>query len=218
MVMPMERQGCLGRSRTVVLADDHAVVRSGIAALLATDPIFRVVAETADLPETQAVVRRLHPDLLVVDLNLHGTSSLPQFPALLTSSPATRLLVLTMLEDPLFAREALRAGAHGYLLKEAAGEELVAAMRLVVSGGTYLHPSLGARLVAGLATAVPELTEREREVLALIAEGHTNAQTARRLHLSLRTVEAHRASIKTKLGTGARDELYAVARERGLLV
>ncbi|MFJ8009174.1 response regulator [Streptomyces fagopyri] len=207
------------REVTVVLADDHLVVRAGMRLLLAQDPAFRIVAESATVPDTLEAVRRTRPRVLVLDLTMAGTSSLPVIPALLTASPGTRILVLTMQEDPAFAREALRTGAAGYLLKEAAAEELRAAAHQVAGGATYVQPVLGARLAVEMPGPAGQeaLTARESEVLSLLALGHTNQEIARHLYVSVRTVETHRARIRDKLGKDTRAELIAAARERGLV-
>ncbi|MFF7580137.1 response regulator [Streptomyces sp. NPDC008061] len=224
---------------TVVLADDHLVVRAGMRLLLAQDQAFRIVAESATVPDTLDAVREHRPRVLVLDLTMAGQSSLPMIPALLTASPGTRILVLTMQEDPAFTREALRTGAAGYLLKEAAAEELLAAAHQVADGATYVQPVLGARLAvetpgpahqeplpelgARSAAATPgpsdqePLTVREAEVLSLMALGHTNQEIAQRLYVSVRTVETHRSRIRDKLGKDTRAELIAAARERGLV-
>ncbi|MER6442301.1 MULTISPECIES: response regulator transcription factor [unclassified Streptomyces] len=207
------------REVTVVLADDHLVVRAGMRLLLAQDPAFRIVAESATVPDTLEAVRRTRPRVLVLDLTMAGTSSLPVIPALLAASPDTRILVLTMQEDPAFAREALRTGAAGYLLKEAAAEELRAAAHQVADGATYVQPVLGARLAVETPGSADQesLTTREAEVLSLLALGHTNQEIARQLYVSVRTVESHRARIRDKLGKDSRAELIAAARERGLV-
>ncbi|MFJ9032745.1 LuxR C-terminal-related transcriptional regulator [Streptomyces sp. NPDC102274] len=213
---------------TVVLADDHLVVRAGMRLLLSQDPAFDIVAESSTLPETFLAVERHHPSVLVLDLTLAGQSSLRSIPELLATSPRTRILVLTMQEDPAFAREALRIGAVGYLLKEAAAEELLGAARQVAAGATYVQPSLGARLaVTGPGTsaagagagagAEDSLTAREVEVLSLLALGHTNQEIAEQVHVSVRTVETHRARIREKLGAATKADLVTAARERGLL-
>ncbi|MEV5785891.1 response regulator [Streptomyces sp. NPDC048448] len=207
------------RQVTVVLADDHLVVRAGMRLLLAQDPAFRIVAESATVPDTLEAVRRTRPRVLVLDLTMAGKSSLPMIPALLTASPGTRILVLTMQEDPAFAREALRTGAAGYLLKEAAAEELRAAAHQVAEGATYVQPVLGARLAVEMPGPADQesLTVREAEILSLLALGHTNQEIARHLYVSVRTVETHRARIRDKLGKDSRAELIAAARERGLV-
>jgi len=198
-----------------VLADDHPVVRAGVRTLLQAQPSLKVVAEFADLPSTVRGVPTLRPDVLVLDLAMAGSSSLTAIPGLLASSPGLRLIVLTMHDEPGFAREALRLGAHGYVLKEAAADELVLAVRSVLRGTTYLQPSLGARL-AKQDQPAGNLTDREREVLRLLATGHTNAEIARELFLSLRTVESHRGQIRAKLNVETRAQINAYAQEHGL--
>jgi len=200
---------------TVVLADDHPVVRAGVRTLLQAQPSLKVVAEFADLPSTVRGVPTLRPDVLVLDLAMAGSSSLSAIPGLLASSPGLRLIVLTMHDEPGFAREALRLGAHGYVLKETAADELVLAVRSVLRGTTYLQPSLGARL-AKQDQPAGNLTDREREVLRLLATGHTNAEIARELFLSLRTVESHRGQIRAKLNVETRAQINAYAQEHGL--
>ncbi|MFC9647479.1 MULTISPECIES: LuxR C-terminal-related transcriptional regulator [unclassified Streptomyces] len=207
---------------TVVLADDHLVVRAGMRLLLSQDPAFDIVAESSTLPGTFLAVERHQPSVLVLDLTLAGQSSLRSIPELLATSPRTRILVLTMQEDPAFAREALRIGAVGYLLKEAAAEELLGAARQVAGGATYVQPSLGARLAVTAPDmpgtgAADSLTAREVEVLSLLALGHTNHEIAEQTHVSVRTVETHRARIREKLGAETKADLVTAARERGLL-
>jgi two-component system response regulator NreC len=206
-----------GVTTTVVVADDHAIVRSGLKTLLEMEPDIAVVGEAHDLKDTFAHVRAHQPRVLVLDLNMPGDPSLPAIPTLLEESPHTAIVVLTMQGDPAFAREALRAGAKGYVLKEAANSELVHAVRLAAAGRTYLHPELGAKLAAEppAATGPPDdLTDRELEVLRLIALGHTNPEIAEQLYLSVRTVESHRAHIQGKLRLSTRAELVRYARER----
>lgn len=160
------------------------------------------------------------PDVLVLDLSMPGGSSLGAIPRMLDSSPHTAIVVLTMEDEPRFAREALRAGALGFVLKEAADTELVAAVHAAATGQRYLNPQLG-----GLIAAAPEtpsgppdgLSEREVEVLRLVALGHTNAEISDQLFLSVRTVESHRAHIQQKVGRTTRSELVAYARDHGLL-
>jgi two-component system response regulator NreC len=144
-------------------------------------------------------------------------TSLEVIPEIGDASAATRVVVLTMQEDPAFARRALRAGALGYVLKEAADEELVHAVRLAGEGQTYLHPRLGAAMAAAPEGPPDDLTERELDVLRLIALGHTNSEIAESLHLSVRTVETHRAHIQQKLRLSTRAELVRYALERGLV-
>jgi two-component system, NarL family, response regulator NreC len=205
----------------VVLADDHAVVRSGLRLVLEREVGIEVVSEAGDAESAVRTVLGHKPTILVLDLNMPGTlPSLDAIARVADVSPATRVVVLTMQEDPEFARRALRAGARGYVLKEAAAEELVEAVRRVAAGGTYLSPALGAALAVQDADrpGPPDgLTVREVDVLRLIGLGHTNAEVARRLYLSVRTIESHRAHLQSKLGRSTRAELVAYALERGLL-
>jgi two-component system, NarL family, response regulator NreC len=205
-----------GRPLTVALADDHPVVRAGLRTLLQADDSVRVVAEFEDLPGTVSGVPAVKPNALVLDLVMAGESSLDAIPGLLAGTPGLRIVVLTMQEDPGFAREALRLGASGYVLKDAAADELLLALRTIMRGATYLHPTLGAQMAVLEASTSP-LTDREIQVLRLLAEGHTNAEISRRLYLSLRTVEAHRGQLRTKLGLDTRAELSTYAREHGLV-
>src|SRR5215469_4329162 len=205
---------------TIVLADDHQVVRAGLRMLLQAEDEFEVVAEAGDVAMTERRVEAYHPRVLILDLNMPGGSSLPAIPRMRESAPQTQIVVLTMQNDPAFAREALRAGAIGYVLKEAADSELVQAVRLAAEGRTYLNPELGARLAAEpQATNGPpdDLSARELEVLRLIALGYTNSEIASRLYLSVRTVESHRAHIQQKTGRMTRADLVAYAREHDVL-
>jgi two-component system response regulator NreC len=204
---------------TIVVADDHAVVRGGLRRLLDGEPDLEVVAEAGDVEETKATVAEHEPAILLLDLHMPGGGSLPALGALRAASPDTAILVLTMQDDPGFAREAMQRGARGYVLKEAEEGDLLHAVRTVAGGGTYLQPELGARLLtdSGASARVEPLTQREREVLRLLALGHTNAEAADRLHLSVRTVETHRANIQAKLETTSRAQLVRHALERGLI-
>jgi len=205
---------------TIVIADDHAIVRSGLRMLLEAEEDLAVVAEAGDVPSALRYVRAHRPSVLILDLNMPGDPSLPAIETVRDSSPETKVVVLTMQNDPAFAREALRGGALGYVLKEAADSELVEAVRLAAQGRTYLHPELGARLAAEPpAPSGPpdDLTEREVEVLRLIALGHTNNEIAGQLYLSVRTVESHRAHIQQKLRLSTRAELVRYALDKGLI-
>jgi two-component system, NarL family, response regulator NreC len=206
---------------TIVLADDHAVVRSGLRLLLDRAGGLRVVSEAGDAESAVRTVLGHKPSVLVLDLNMPGElTSLDAIPKVADVSPGTRVVVLTMQEDPEFARRALQAGAAGYVLKEAADSELVEAVRRVAAGETYLNPRLGAKLAAA-PTGPPGppdgLSEREVEVLRLVALGHTNNEIASQLYLSVRTVESHRAHIQQKLRLSSRAELVRYALDRGLL-
>ena len=206
---------------TLVLADDHAVVRAGLKLLLEAEPDMTVLSEAGDVDGALRAVLGHKPDVLVLDLNMPGAStSLEAMPHIAEASPGTRIVILTMQEDPQFAREALRSGALGYVLKEAADTELVEAIRRAAAGETYLNPRLGAALAAAPpeVTGPPDdLTEREAEVLRLIALGHTNSEIGERLFLSVRTVESHRAHIQQKLRLSSRAELVRYALEHGML-
>jgi two-component system response regulator NreC len=208
------------RQISIVLADDHSVVREGLRVLLEAEPSFEVVAEAGTVDAAKRYVLGHKPTVLVLDLNMPGGSSLDAIPQVAEVSPGTSVVVLTMQEDPAFARAALRAGARGYVLKQAAGTELVQAIHAAAEGGTWLNPELGARMAAtpdGPVGAQAELSEREIEVLRLIALGHTNNEIAEQLFLSVRTVETHRAHIQQKLGLSTRAELVRYALDNDLI-
>jgi two-component system, NarL family, response regulator NreC len=205
---------------TVVLADDHAVVRKGLRLLLEAEPGLRVMAEAGTVEDALRMARAHRPDVLVLDLNMPRGSSLEAIPVLRQDVPKTAIVVLTMQSDPSFARQALQAGALGFVLKEAADDELLGAIRLAAEGETYLNPRLGARLAAQPAqpSGPPDdLSERELEVLRMIALGHTNSEIAGKLYLSVRTVESHRAHIQQKTRRSTRAELVRYALEHGLV-
>jgi two-component system, NarL family, response regulator NreC len=205
---------------TIVLADDHTIVRSGLRLLLDAEAGIEVVAEAADVEEASRRVLAYKPSVLVLDLTMPGGSSLDAIPWMLEASPDTAVVVLTMESEPRFARSALRAGALGFVLKEAADTELVQAVRAAAAGLRYLNPQLGAAIAAepdAPAGAPDGLTDREIELLRLVVLGHTNAEIATRLYLSVRTVESHRSNIQHKTGTSTRAELVAYARERDLM-
>jgi two-component system response regulator NreC len=205
---------------TIVLADDQRVVRAGLRMLLDAEADMRVVSEAGDISLTERRVVADHPTVLVLDVNMPEGSSIPAIPRILKSAPSTRIVVLTMQTDPQLARDALRAGATGFVLKAAAEDELIQAVRFAAQGRTYLNPELGARLEAERPdTAGPpdDLSPRELEVLRLIALGHTNSEIAGQLFLSVRTVESHRAHIQQKTQRASRAELVAYAREHNVV-
>jgi two-component system response regulator NreC len=206
-----------GQIVRIVLADDHQVVRSGLRLLLENEQGLEVVAEAGDVESARRYVRGHHPDVLVLDLNMPGGSSLEAIPQIREESPETQIVVLTMQQEPAFAREALGAGALGYVLKEAADAELVEAVRNAAAGERYLNPRLGARIASEPPGPPDDLSDREVEVLRLIALGHTNAEIAEKLYLSVRTVETHRSHIQQKLRLSTRAELVRYALERGLI-
>jgi two-component system response regulator NreC len=206
----------------VVLVDDHAVVRSGLRLLLDGQEDIEVVGEAGNAKDAVFRARALKPDVILLDMVMPGESGLEVLPKLLKESGDTRVLVLSMQDDPSYVREAFAAGASGYVLKEAADEEVVSAVREIAGGGRYVHPALGARLVAAeaaerAAAEADPLSEREREVLRLLALGHTNQEIAQRLYISVRTAESHRAHIMQKLRLSTRAELVRYALSQGLL-
>jgi two-component system response regulator NreC len=202
----------------IVLADDHPVVRRGLRMLLDDEGDFEVVAEAGTVDEARRYVRGHHPAVLVLDLNMPGEASLKAIPTMRTEFPGTQIVVLTMQQEPAYAREALAAGATGYVLKQAADGELVEAVRLAAAGERYLNPRLGARIAAEPPPGPPDdLSEREVDVLRLIALGHTNTQVAERLFISVRTVETHRSHIQQKLLLSSRAELVRYAIDHKLV-
>ncbi|MCD6014740.1 MAG: two component transcriptional regulator, LuxR family [Solirubrobacterales bacterium] len=207
----------MGESVRIVLADDHAVVRSALRLLLDAERDLEVVAEAGDIDSTVRYVRGHKPDVLVLDLNMPTGRTLRAVPEMLEASPETSVVVLTMETDPSYAREAIQTGVLGYVLKEAVDEELVSAVRLASAGKTYLQPELGAKLAVDAGSSANGLSEREVEILRLIALGHTNTEIAEQLFLSVRTVESHRAHIQQKLKLNKRSDLVRYALERGLL-
>lgn len=202
----------------IVIADDHTVVRSGLRLLLDGESDLEVVAEAGDVEGARRHVRGHHPQVLVLDLNMPGGSGLEAIPLIREESPETQIVVLTMRQEPVFAREALAGGALGYVLKDAADDELVDAVRRAAVGERYLNPSMGARIASEPPPGPPDdLSKREVDVLRLIALGHTNAEIAAQLYLSVRTVETHRSHIQRKLTLSSRAELVGYALERGLI-
>jgi two-component system, NarL family, response regulator NreC len=217
----MEASGTPGVNRPidVIIADDHAVVRDGIRTVLEREAgEFRVVAEAADIQAVIREVREHKPDLLTLDLTMPGGSSLAALPSCFIAHPTLAVAILTMREDPEYARQALRAGARSYVLKEAEPAELLQAFRLAVAGGNYLHPRLGALMATGEegATDGVVLSDREREVVRLIANGYTNPEIAEQLPVAERTVKTYRARAIEKLGFSSRAEITAYVRRVGL--
>ena len=206
----------------VLICDDHALVRAGLCRLLELEPDVAVVGEAADAEEAIERTAELRPDVLLLDVVLPGRSGIQVLPDLLLASPETRVLVLSMQDDPAYVRQAFAAGANGYLLKEAADSELVQAIHEIAAGHRYVHPLLGARLAAAEADAEQRshddpLSEREHAVLRLLALGHTNQEIAKLLYISIRTAETHRARIMQKLGLKSRAEIVRYAIESGAL-
>ncbi|HUZ83722.1 MAG TPA: response regulator transcription factor [Gaiellales bacterium] len=203
----------------VLIVDDHAVVRAGIRLLLEVEEGIDPVAEAGSAAEAVRVARRVSPDVILLDVTMPGQSGIDALPELRQAAPQARVLMLSMQDDPAYARAALGAGASGYVLKEAAYAELVEAIRRVADGEPYVHPTIGAKLALEAAHEEPsdDLSEREREVLGLLAHGYTNQEIALRLFVSVRTVESHRSHILTKLRLTTRADLVRYALETGLL-
>jgi len=206
----------------VLIVDDHQLVRSGLRLLLESEDDMTVEDEAGNAEDAVRLARLHKPDVVLLDVVMPGGSGLDAAPDIKEAAPKTRILVLSMQDDPSYVRQAFSAGASGYLLKEAADNELVAAVREVAGGGSYVHPTLGARLAAAEAeaqarAAADPLSDREREVLRLLALGHTNQEIAKMLFISVRTAETHRAHIMQKLRLSTRAELVRYALDHGLL-
>lgn len=206
----------------IVLVDDHAVVRSGLRLLLDAQEDMKVIGEAGNSKDAIFRARALKPDVILLDVVMPGESGIEALPRILKESPKTKVLVLSMQDDPSYVRQAFAVGASGYVLKEAADEEVVSAVREIAGGGHYVHPALGARMVAAeaqerAAAEADPLSEREREVLRLLALGHTNQEIAHELYISVRTAESHRAHIMQKLRLATRAELVRYALSHGLL-
>jgi two-component system response regulator NreC len=219
---PRVTSAVVADSVRVLIVDDHAVVRSGLRLLLGQEPDIEPVGEAGTGREAVFEARKLKPDVILMDVVMPDQTGLEVLPTLLHEHPDTKVLLLSMQDDPRYVREAFAAGASGYVLKEAADAEVVAAVREVAGGGRYINPELGARLVSAAADAerraeADPLSEREREVLRLLALGHTNQEIARQLFISVRTAETHRAHIMQKLRLQSRAELVRYALTQGVL-
>lgn len=206
----------------IIVVDDHAVVRSGLRMLLEAEDDLAVVGEAGTTREAVFEARARKPNVILLDVVMPGESGIEAIGKLLHEAPNAKVLMLSMQDDPSYVREAFAAGASGYVLKEAADAEVVAAIREVAGGGRYVHPALGARMVAAdaaaqAAAAADPLSDREREVLRLLALGHTNQEIAKQLFISVRTAETHRAHIMRKLQLSTRAELVHYAIEHGQL-
>lgn len=202
----------------VVVADDHALMRRSLRRLLESAPNIEVIAEADDLTSAAAHVHGHQPHVLVLDLGMAGMSSLQTISQLSDRAPDTQIVIVTMEENPAFAQRALAAGAIGFVWKDRADTDLPEAVRAAAHDEEYLSPSVAARLAAlHRSLTRDDLTVREVEVLRLIVLGYTTVEIARKLHVSPRTIETHRAHIHTKLGVRTRAELVRYALRRGLL-
>ena len=208
----------------VVIADDHAVVRAGLRALLQDTPQLELIAEASGGVEALELVKKLQPEILVLDLSMPDMDGISVTRQLKELHLITRVLILTVHEDEALLKEAIQAGASGYILKQAAESELVSAIQVILRGDLYVDPSLLRSLLNEQVKSQPvhkgivePLTPREVDVLKLIVEGHTNRQIAEQLSISVRTVEGHRANLSEKLGLHSRVELVRYAKENGLI-
>jgi two-component system response regulator NreC len=206
----------------VLVVDDHAVVRSGLRLLIDAEEDMETVGEAGTVRDAIFEARTSTPDLILMDVVMPGESGLEGLPRLLHEHPDVKVLILSMQDDPRYLREAFAAGASGYVLKEAVDREVVTAIREVAAGGRYVHPELGARLIAAEAEAARQaeedpLSDREREVLRLLALGYTNQEIAKQLFISVRTAETHRAHVMQKLRLASRADLVRYAIAHGLL-
>ena len=206
----------------VLIVDDHAVVRSGLRHVLNAEEGIEVVGEAGDAQHAVFETRAQKPDVVLMDVVMPGKSGIETIPDVLKDAPDAKILILSMQDDPRYVREAFAAGAAGYILKEAADTDVVAAVREVASGGRYVLPSLGARMVAADAeerkrAEADPLSDRERDVLRLLALGHTNQEISGQLYISVRTAETHRAHIMQKLRLTTRAQLVRYALSQGLL-
>jgi two-component system response regulator NreC len=204
-----------GTPLTIVIADDHAVVRQGLRLLLESEDDLAVVGESSDVQETCTLLRERTPSVVLLDLHMGRELSLSALFEIRGASPDTAIVILTMEDDPAFVAPAWNAGAAGYVLKESSRTDLVRAIRTVGKGGRYVDPAIGGLALASAEDAV--LTDRELEVLRLVALGHTNSEIASKMYISPRTVETHRANLQSKLGITGRPELVRYALEHGVI-
>jgi two-component system, NarL family, response regulator NreC len=206
----------------ILIVDDHAVVRAGLKLLLDAEADLEPVGEAGTARDAIFQARALKPDLILMDVGMPDQTGIEVVPTLLHEHPEVRILILSMQDEPQYVRQAFDVGASGYVLKESADAELVTAIRQVSRGESYVDPKLGARLFAAERAEVRRaeedpLSEREHEVLRLLALGHTNQEIAKQLFISVRTAETHRAHIMRKLGLQTRAELVRYALEQGML-
>lgn len=202
---------------TVVLADDHNVIRAGLRSMLEAEEDLRVIGEAGDAAAAAKLVEDRRPDVLVLDLQMPGAAPRQDVPRLRESAPGTAIVVLTMQNDPRGARDLLRAGAAAYVLKQAAERQLGEAIRVAAAGGSFIDPELGAALAKLEADPLEGLSERELDLLRLVALGHTNREIGEQLFLSVRAIEVNRAKLFEKLGIESRPELVRFAIANGVI-
>jgi two-component system response regulator NreC len=211
---------------SIVIAEDHAILREGLKSLLSSYPVLKVVGEAGDGLEAIRSVQKHSPDLVLIDLSMPRMSGLDAIKEIKRMTPQTKIIVLTIHSTEEYIVAALRAGADGYVLKEGDSEELLTAIRRVLEGKRYLTPSISTALIdwllqrkegSGIRSAWDTLTQREKEVLKLIAEGHSNKESADLLCISVKTVEKHRSNLMAKLGVHNAAALTAWAAEKGLI-
>lgn len=202
---------------TVVLVDDHNVVRAGLRSMLEADRGLRVIGEGSDAAAAAKLTRDRRPDVLVLDLQMPGAEPESDVRALSADLPATAIVILTMQRDARRARDLLRAGASGFVLKQAAERQLGEAIRVAAGGGSYIDPELGGELARLEADPLEALSERERELLRLLALGHTNREIGEQLFLSVRAIEVNRSKLLEKLGIESRPELVRFAIVHGVI-
>lgn len=205
------------KQTTVVLADDHNVIRAGLRTMLEAEDDLRVIGEADDAGSARKLVEDRRPDVLVMDLQMPGADPADDIPRLRESVPATAIVVLTMRNDPRKARDLLRAGAAGYVLKQAADRKLTEAIRIAAGGGSYIDPELGGEMAKLEADPLESLSERERELLRLVALGYTNREIGEQVFLSVRAIEVNRAKLMEKLGIESRPDLVRFAIEHGVI-
>jgi two-component system response regulator NreC len=208
---------CGEKDITIVLADDHNLIRAGLRAMLEAEEDLRVIGEASDAPGAQKLVRDRRPDVLVLDLQMPGAEPASDVPRLREEVPATAIVVLTMQAEPRRARELLRAGAAAYVLKQGAERQLIAAIRAAAAGGTYIDPELGGAVAQLSPDPLEQLGDRDRELLRLLALGHTNREIGEKLYLSVRAVEVNRAKLLERLGLETRPDLVRFAIANGVI-
>ncbi|MEM7209678.1 MAG: response regulator transcription factor [Pseudomonadota bacterium] len=203
----------------IALIDDHPLLRDGLKARMSSEVDIEVVAEANNAETAIAVCEKSQPDIALLDINLPERTGISVIGSMIDVSPATRVIMLTMHDDPQYLRGALRAGAKGYVLKHVGGGEIVRAVHAVHAGGTYFSEAMSQHLLneGDDEQSKKSLSEREIEVLTLLAQGLTNKQIAKQLALSPRTVETHRANVKQKLGAASFAEMLRFAVEQGLI-